>query len=383
MFNRFQRGRPLDEVHADGGDRWLSALALAVWAQEGLDERFNHRDTTSVSLTGDDVPDRDEHAMASTPGDATDHRPDVTQAGFARMVSPDGGVPWMRNSGDGHASDTQLFQERAQALRATFREPPHRRDLGADATQYTDEKAPHLAKLGLITRLAGTLKLVTQVITLALPWDPWPYLQARTRDQCLEWYHDRRAQRWLVVCSQAALERAEASVNNACQREAEAITPHLCQLPATCFETPTQAPEAWSGWARQWRYHRVESSELLDHTRDGKTGRPTAATPIHALEGQRPAQVRREAKRIEDAKPHTACFVLGTTIETEPLSDAEVIAGDKAPSQAEGGCRCLKDPWVFVASLFGKKPRRMQGILLVMTRARLVYAVAQRRLRRA
>ena len=190
------------------------------------------------------------------------------------------------------------------------------------------------------------------------------------------------AQRWLVVLSQAALERAEASVNNACQREAEAIKQHLFHLQAKRFETPTQAQEALSGLARKWRYHQVESSELLDHKRYGQKGRPTAATPIRALEWQMQAQVRRDAKRIEDAKQHTACFVLGTNIKAEQLSDAEVIAGYKAQSQAEGGFRFLKDPLFFVSSLFVKKPCRIQGLLMVMTLALLVYSVAQRRLRR-
>jgi transposase len=190
------------------------------------------------------------------------------------------------------------------------------------------------------------------------------------------------AQRWLVVLSQAALERAEASVNKACQREAEAIKQHLFPLQAKRFETPTQAQEALAGLARQWRYHQVESSALLDHKRYGKKGRPAAATPIRALEWQMQAQVRLDAKRIEDAKQHTACFVLGTNIATEQLSDAEVIAGYKAQSQAQGGFRFLKDPLFFVSSLFVKKPCRIQGLLMVMTLALLVYSVAQRRLRR-
>lgn len=95
------------------------------------------------------------------------------------------------------------------------------------------------------------------------------------------------------------------------------------------------------------------------------------------------AQVRLDAERIEDAKPHKACFVLGTNIETEQLSDAEVLAGYKAQSQAEGGCRFLTDPLFFVSSLCVKKPCRIQGLLMVMTLALLVYSVAQRRVRRA
>jgi transposase len=382
MFNRFKLGRTLDEIHAYGCDLLFSELALAVCAQEDIDERFSHLDTTSFSLTGDYVPDSDKHASAITHGYSKDHRPDLKQAVLELLVSQDGGVPLMSKSWDGNASDTQIFQERAQALMATFRESPNPRYLVADAKLYTADNAPTLAKLGFITRIPGTLKLVTQVITQALQWDTWQYLNARTRYQRLELCHYRMAQRWLVVFSQAALERAEASVNNACQREAEAIKQHLFHLQAKRFETPTQAQEALSGLARKWRYHQVESSELLDHKRYGQKGRPTAATPIRALEWQMQAQVRLDAKRIKDAKQHTACFVLGTNIETEQLSDAEVIAGYKAQSQAEGGFRFLKDPLFFVSSLFVKKPCRIQGLLMVMTLALLVYSVAQRRLRR-
>ena len=80
MFNRFKLGRTLDEVHAYGCDLLFSELALAVCAQEGIDERFNHLDTTSFSLTGDYVPDSDEHAIAITHGYSKDHRPDLKQA---------------------------------------------------------------------------------------------------------------------------------------------------------------------------------------------------------------------------------------------------------------------------------------------------------------
>ena len=45
------------------------------------------------------------------------------------------------------------------------------------------------------------------------------------------------------------------------------------------------------------------------------------------------------------------------------------------------GFRFLKDPLFFVSSLFVKKPCRIQGLLMVMPLALLVYSVAQRRLR--
>lgn len=80
MFNRFKLGRSLDEVYSYGCDLLFSELALAVCAQEGIAQRFNHLDTTSFSLTGEYIPDSDEHAIAITHGYSKDHRPDLKQA---------------------------------------------------------------------------------------------------------------------------------------------------------------------------------------------------------------------------------------------------------------------------------------------------------------
>jgi transposase len=63
------------------------------------------------------------------------------------------------------------------------------------------------------------------------------------------------------------------------------------------------------------------------------------------------------------------------------IRDTEAIAAYTRQSRVEGGFRFLKDPLLFVSSLFVKKPCRIQGLLMVMTLALLVYSVAQRRLR--
>src|SRR5215813_6725344 len=153
MFNRFKLGRTLEETYRYGCALLLSELALSVCSQEGIDTRFNHLDTTSFALTGDYVPDSDEHAIAITHGYSKDHRPDLKQAVLELMVSQDAGVPLMSKSWDGNASDTQIFQERAQALLATFQGSPTPRYLVADAKLYSEDNAANLQKLGFITRI--------------------------------------------------------------------------------------------------------------------------------------------------------------------------------------------------------------------------------------
>jgi len=381
LFNRFKLGRTLEEVSVYGCDLLFSELALAVCAQEGIDQRFNHLDTTSFSLTGDYVPESDEQAITITHGYSKDHRPDLKQAVLELMVTQDGGVPLVSKSWDGNTSDTQIFQERAKALMATFQNSPTPRYLVADAKLYNEDNATTLKTLGFITRIPNTLKLVAQVITQALRWDTWHRLDDTTRYQRIELCHYGMAQRWLVVSSQGARERAEASITKACQREAEAINKQLFHLQAKRFETPEAAQAALAPLEKSWKYHQVGPSRLIAHNHYAGKGRPTPTSSIKSIAWQIQAQARPAQEQIAYHKECKACFVVGTNIAPSQLSDPEVIRAYKSQAQAEGGFRFLKDPLFFVSSLFVKKPCRIQGLLMVMTLALLVYAVTQRRLR--
>jgi transposase len=381
MFNRFKLGRTLDEAYTYGCDLLFQAVAQVVCAQEGIDLRFNHLDTTSFSLSGAYVPERDEQAITITYGYSKDHRPDLKQAVLELMVSQDGGVPCGSKSWDGNTSDIEVFQERARALMAAFQNAPSPRYLIADSKLYHEDNAPNLHNLGFITRIPNTLGTVSQVIAQALLWDTWHRLDDKTRYQGLELCHYGMAQRWLVVHSEAALERAEATINKARQREAEAVEKQLFHLQATRFTTPEVAQEALAALAKRWAYHQVESYSMIEHKRYAGKGRPTPRTPLKAIEWQIQPHVQPDQEAMGHHKQVKACFVLGTNIGASELSDAEVIAAYKGQSGVEGGFRFLKDPLFFVSSLFVKKPSRIEGLLMVMTLALLVYSVAQRRMR--
>jgi hypothetical protein len=87
------------------------------------------------------------------------------------------------------------------------------------------------------------------------------------------------AQRWLVVHSQAALERAEATVTKARQREAETSEKQRFHLQAQRFKPPEVAQDALVALAKRWTYHQVESYTLIEHKRYAGKGRPTPPPP--------------------------------------------------------------------------------------------------------
>jgi transposase len=381
MCNRFKLGRTLDEAYAYGCDLLFHELALCVCAREGLDVRFNHLDTTSFALSGEYIPDSDEQAITITHGYSRDHRPDLKQIGLERMVSQDGGIPVVSNSWAGKTSDIELFQARAQALVAALKNAPSPRYLIADSKLDHDDNAANLETLGFITRIPNTIGAVSQVSRQALTGDTWHPLDEKTRYQRREWCHYGLAQRWLVVHSQAALERAEATVNHARQREEAAIAQPLFHLQAQRFETPERAPEALAELARSWTYHPVASYNLIEYKRYARKGRPTPHTPLKAMAWHIQARARPDQEALEHRQQCHAGFVLGTNIDASEWSDTEVIQAYKGPSRVEGGVRFLKDPLFFVSSLFVKQPCHIPGRLMVMILALVVYAVTQRRVR--
>lgn len=293
------------------------------------------------------------------------------------------GLPLVSKTWDGHASDSQIFQDRAKAFLSTFAHSPIPRSLIADSKLYSQDNAAQLQPLGFITRIPDTLTLVSQVIRQALREDTWQALDDTTRYHRLELCHYGMAQRWFVICSEAATQRAEKRVSKAQKHEFEALAKQLFHLQARRFESPQSAQAALAALAESWRYHHVAGTELIEHKRYAGKGRPSIKTPIKASAWQMQAEVRPDAEVIRQSTQHKGCFVLGTNIAADDLRDEEVIATYKAQSQVEGGFRFLKDPLFFVSSLFVKKPTRIQGLLMVMTLALLVYSVAQRRLRQA
>lgn len=298
--------------------------------------------------------------MHLTHGYAKEHRPDVQPAVWERMVSQDGGGPGVSQRWVGHTSDTQMFQERAQTVLKAFKTSPSPRDLSADATRDPEDHAAHRRGLGFITRMANTSGVVSHTIEHALTRDPWHAVAETTRDQGVERCHDGLAPRGLVVSSQAALARAEATLNNAKQRDDTALeTPRL--------STPAAARDALARGAQGWQSHPRASCHLMAHKRDAGPGRPTPRPPRPDPPGHIQAHVRPAADAMGHQQPRKAGGVLGTPIGVSEVSATAVMAAYTRQARVDGGLRGLKEPLVFVSSLWVQKPGRLPGLRMVMT----------------
>jgi transposase len=381
-FNRHKLGRSLDRVYEYGPDLLFSEIALQACHQEGIDRRFNSLDTTAFSLCGEYAHPGDPAAIRITLGHSKDHRPDLKQAVLEMIVAQDGGVPFCSKSWDGNASDSVIFRERAEALIEEFKNSDTPRYLVADSKLYAQNSAPFLVQIPFITRIPANFALEKQLIRQALR-DPsaWVAWDPDYRYQRIELGHYGIDQRWLVIYSQGALERARQSLAKAQKKEHKEIQKQLSRLAAQRFDSPKAAQQGLEKISRGPKYHQIVSPQLIPHKSYAQRGRPGPNTPVTAIRWQIRAELAVDEPRIEQLQHAKACFILATNIPERELSDAEVFAAYKNQSSVERGFRFLKDPLFFVSSLFLKKPSRIQGLLMVMTLSLLVYAIAQRRLR--
>jgi len=380
-FNRFKLGRSLDKVFTYGCDTLFSELSLAACQQEGVDRRFRHVDTTTFSLHGDYVPETDEQAILITPGYSKDHRPDLKQAVLELMTAQDGGVPLVSQSWDGNASDNAIFQERAKALIDEFKASPTPAFMVADSKLYTEKNAPFLAQLPFLTRIPESLQVAQQAIQQSWDWNHWEELDDNYRFQRIDLGHYGIEQRWLVITSQTGWQQAEAAVAKAQKKEQEAIDKQLYHFQAQRFSSEEEARIHLDRLARKWKYHQVDQTTSTSHIHYARKGRPTPDTPIKSIDWQLQAIVAVDPEKQRAQTQRKASFVLGTSIPAKEVKDEELLRHYKGQGTAERGFRFLKEPVFFTSSLFVKKACRIQGLLMVMTLALLVYSLAQRRLR--
>lgn len=153
-------------------------------------------------------------------------------------------------------------------------------------------------------------------------------------------------------------------------------------LQAERFSSDKEANATLDKIIKKLKYNKIKSTEMTKHNKYATQGKPKKDALVKEVLYQLTAEIEPDIEKINILNEQKSCFVIGTNIPREKLSDIEVIQSYKNQSSVESGFRFLKEPMFFVSSLFLKKPSRIQGLLMVMSLALLVYSVAQRILRK-
>ena len=129
-FTEERLAKALDDLHDFGLDRVMSSLALEAIRQHGLDTRFLHFDTTTLSFYGayereglDAMSDGINPPPKVTYGHSKAKRPDLKQVVFGSLVTADGGVPLLGKVMDGNLADSVAAAEFFGRVRELVNDP--------------------------------------------------------------------------------------------------------------------------------------------------------------------------------------------------------------------------------------------------------------------
>jgi transposase len=405
-------GRTLDWLYAHDVTRLFAGIARR--AREVFDfersSRYLHVDTTSFSVSGE-YDEYDEAVICITHGYSRDHRSDLKQWMLALGTTGEGEIPSFMRPLDGNSSDKVTLVDAVEALQEQLRaaEDDDAGDNGedepifvADSGLYSEKNMLRLAQAGVhwVSRVPETSNMARSIID---PYAPdWQQSSSEEDGAAqLRWYRrevrlplsggeeeeeeeeEGRLERWVVVSSEAAEERARKTLLGKIAKERKRWEKALRRLARRKFACEADARGALTEETERLpAYFEVKASfEVTLHYdtpgRPGNDQQPTSKS-WRVTEGELSVieeEVEREWRR-------RACYIVGTNVlDPEALSEEDLIASYKGQGSVERGFRFLKDPLFSASTFYVRKPERLVALSFIMVVCLLVYRLAEHRLR--
>ena len=258
----------------------------------------------------------------------------------------------------------------------------------ADSSLYSADHVEKLTESGVkfVSRVPKTISEAKTRIQEAEIESMKPLKEGYRGEECRSEYGDRE-QRWLVVYSEEAEERACESVREKVQKEHEEEAKAFSKLTRrefACREDAEQALEEFESG--------LEASEFTEKGVTRATCYTLEKFSSPGGEGNRLEETGEEwfvegtlvpsEKRITRLIKRKSLFIVATNeLDEEALSAEEMLEGYKGQVQVERGFRYLKDPQLLADSLYLQSERRIMASLMIMTLCLLVYSALEWRIR--
>ena len=385
QLNDDMLGRVLDRLYDYDVTTLYSQLAIPVVKQLGLDAKTGHIDSTSFHYDGransDRPPDEDSKTIHITKGYSRDHRPDLNQVSLQLIVEQQAGLPLLMRSISGNAVDSKAFNETFEGHMDQLKKELPLTYITGDAALYTKDNIQRLSSdYYWVSRVPENIALAKEAI------HSWAETFAQKNEKramvSITSDYGGIQQRWLVIHTQAAKERAIETVSRQMlkltRKEQKGFKP-LCHQMFACEADATLAFNQFS--------KTLKVTEVIDFNVKNK---PYYTGKGRPKKGQKPdgfqyfitgqlASLPREYKRRVERK---SCFILATNQQDEGLlSDEELIKTYKNQQKVERGFRFMKDPLFHASTLYLKSPKRIMALMMIMTLCLLIYSALEYRIR--
>ena len=392
-------GKALDTLYAFGLTELYRSIASRAAERLGLGGgvAMAHLDITSFHVDGqynsevvdDDLDENAGGLIRVSKGYSRDHRDDLNQVVLELITESQANLPMMMRPLSGNASDKTSFEETIERHVGQLRADG---GGGPSMVVVTDSAGFTRGCLGAYQRqglgwimsvpstVAGAKRRLEEVMD---PEEQLRPLVEGYRYAALLRAYAGVEQRWLVIHSEAARERAAKRVDKQLIKQGDQERKAFDELRREAFRCPEDAWRALAAFRRTLKALEVHGAEVVERRHYKSAGKPaTDAVPEsvgYHLHGALAAPITLRERRLI----RHSCFILATNeLDEEVLADAEVLRAYKGQSsKVERGFRFLKDPMFLASTLYLKRVERVMALLMVMTVCLLVYAALEYRIR--
>jgi transposase len=380
-------GRTLETLYDDGVTALYSLLAATAAERLGLAPRCTHRESTSFHVAGRDTSDDEpsEHVVHRTKGYRRAHRPALNHVMLEWIGEPQAGIPGLMKPRSGNSNAGHEFGDLVHehlAPRQTTYGPTY---LVADSALYREANLQQFANTQLkwMTRVPATFSAAQAALAHAHPHTMRP-LSEGDRDQRLHSTDGGVAQRWALLYSEPRPPQAQRTADQHWRTPSDQDLKACQQLGPTAVACEADALQALSAYAQGVQVTQCAQVTIRPIARYGTRGRPgLGAQPVQVVYQVEGALASALAARQARITQQSGVLLATHALDDQPLPPQALLDGDKGQSQAERGCRFVKDPQFLASSRYLKKPERLMALLRSMTVCWLGDAALAYRIRTA
>ena len=373
-FNDDKIGRVMDKLYKIGLTNIFLSIALVAFKKYGIERKYSHLDSTSISLQGDYticqtiIPENLEPVpIKIVHGYSKDKRPDLKQFLINLIASGDGGVPLFLECGNGNDNDKAKFAQ----LLSNFKKQVNLETIFvADSALYSAENLLVIEHLKWITRVPLSIKAAQFYVreTLDSEFSKTDIEGYKAVEK--ESNYGGIKQKWIIIESETRKESDLKQLSKRIVKDELKANSLVKSLSQKKYKNRTEIEAVLNCEQKKLKYHRLVLKNV-SKTTDKKTKKTVYKATII---------LEKKSKKIKEEKKKAGRFILATNV-LENLSPSEILTAYKGQQSCERGFKFLKDPLFFADSVFLKYPSRVETMAMLMGLSLLVYTIGQRQLR--
>lgn len=385
-------GHTLDEIADYSSSRLFGEVAFEIALENDLIGSLSHLDTTSMSVSGEYCNEEQKEGeekskvIKVTHGHSKARRPDLKQVVLSLVVNGPSSIPLFMEPLSGNSSDKTSFHQtiaRVEELKAQLNTDKNFKWV-ADSALYTKDKLLGTKRPYLwLTRVPENIKESKALVEKTDGEMTWALVDKGYKVALFKSNYGDVQQRWLLVHSEQAYQREKKTLEKNIKKKEKELKKALWHLGTRLFGCEKDAKEALRYIEKKYPLHKVHA-KFLPETKHKKRGRPKAGDQPMVIGVKVESTYKENAECIKRTLNRKGRFILATNdLDEEGYSDQMILNEYKEQQKVERGFRFLKDPWFMVDSIFLKTPKRIEGLMMVMTLCLMVYNIAQHKLRKA